>query len=118
MHFIMSERGNTMKKFILLYKGLATPPGASHKEWGSWFKKVGDNLLDTGSGMKNGFVVHSDGSTSKPPNTLTLNGYSIVQAEDIDGVISLLKDHPYLSLGSEYSIEIFESPSSRAPSRK
>jgi hypothetical protein len=106
-----------MKKFILLYRGPATPPGTSHKEWGPWFKKIGDNLVDPGSGMKNRFVLLSDGSTNNIASAL--NGYRIVQAENVDDVISLVKDHPYLSQGrGEYSIETFESPSSRAPSRK
>lgn len=101
-----------MKKFILLYKGPATPPGASHKAWPPWFKKIGDQLVDTGSAMKAGFVLHADGSTSD--SATAFNGYSIVQAENVDEVIRLVKDHPYLSLGNgEYSIEIFESPSSR-----
>ena len=105
-----------MKKFILLYKGPATPPGASHDKWPAWFKKVGDKLVDTGSSMKNGLVLYGDGSNSD--SATDFNGYSIIQAENINDVISLVKDHPYLSLGNEYSVEIFESPSSRAPSPK
>ena len=70
-------------KFILLYKGPATPPGASHKEWPPWFKKVGDKLVDTGSSMANGLVLHGDGSTSD--SATDLNGYSIIQAENIAG---------------------------------
>ncbi len=108
-----------MKNFILLYKGPATPPGASHAGWSAWFKQAGERLLDSGSGMKNGLVLHGDGSTSDLPSNSILNGYSIVQTEDVDDVITLAKEHPYLSLGSgEYSIEIFESPSSRAVSPK
>ncbi len=108
-----------MKKFILLYRGPATLPGASHEGWAAWFKKMGANLVDSGSGMKNGLILHSDGSISSSPGASTFNGYSIVQAENMDYVVSLVKDHPYLSLGGgEYSIEIFESPSSRAPSPK
>ena len=65
--------------------------------------------------MKNGLVLHSDGSTCSYAGASTLNGYSTVQAENVDHVISLVKDHPYLCQGnSEFSIEIFESPSSRA----
>jgi hypothetical protein len=113
----MNERRNTMKKFILLYRGPATSPGVSHKEWPPWFKKIGGNLVDTGSSMKNGLVLQGDGSTSD--SATPLNGYSIIQAENVKDAISLVKDHPYLSLGNEeYSVEIFESPSSRAPSPK
>jgi hypothetical protein len=105
----MNERRKTMKKFMLLYKGPATPPGASHEKWPAWFNKVGDKLADIGSPMDNGLVLHSDGSTNGP--VTNLNGYSIIQAENINDVISLVKDHPFLSLGNdEYSVEIFELP--------
>lgn len=97
-----------MKKFILLYKGPATPPNASHEGWPEWFQKAGDALVDRGSGMVNGMAIHSDGSSSAP--TVTLNGYSIVQAEDSDGLRALVEDHPYLKLGNNYTIEAFEVP--------
>jgi hypothetical protein len=105
----MNERRNTMKKFILFYKGPATPPGASHDKWPAWFNKLGDKLVDMGSPMKNGLVLHDNGSTSD--SATDFNGYSIIQGENINDVISLVKDHPFLSLGnSEYSVEIFELP--------
>lgn len=98
-----------MKKFILLYKGPATPPGASHEKWPAWFNKLGDKLVDMGSPMDNGLVLHGDGSSSD--SAIDLNGYSIIQAENMDDVISLVKDHPFLSPGKgEYSIVIFEVP--------
>jgi hypothetical protein len=98
-----------MKKFMLLYKGPATPPGASHEKWPAWFNKVGDKLVDRGSPMDNGAVLNSDILTGD--SATDFNGYSILQAENINEVISLVKDHPFLSLGKrEYSVEIFELP--------
>jgi len=98
-----------MKKYILLYKGPATPPGASHDKWPAWLTKAGDRLVDIGSPMESGLVLHSDGSTRYSASDL--NGYSIIQARNINDVISLVKDHPFLSLGNgEYSVEIFELP--------
>jgi hypothetical protein len=98
-----------MKKFILLYKGPATPPGASHAKWPAWFNKAGENLVSIGSPMNNGLAIHSDGS--KDDSITNLNGYSIIQAKNLKEVISLVKDHPFLSAGNgENSIEIFELP--------
>jgi hypothetical protein len=99
-----------MKKFMLFYKGPATPPGASHEKWPAWFNKLGEKLVDRGSPLDNGLVLQGDGSTND--SATNFNGYSMIQAENINAVISLVKDHPFLSLGSrEYSIEIFELPS-------
>jgi len=105
----MNERRNRMKKYMLLYKGPATPPGASHERWSAWFTKAGEKLVDVRSPMNNGVVLRSDGSKDDSPTNL--NGYSIIQAENINDVMSLVKDHPVLSLGNgEYSIEVFELP--------
>jgi hypothetical protein len=98
-----------MKKFILFYKGPATPQGASHEKWPAWFSKLGDQLVDRGSPMKNGLVLQGDGSTSD--SATNFNGYSIIQAENINEAISFVKDHPILSVGGgQYSVEIFELP--------
>ena len=98
-----------MKKYMLLYKGPATPPGASHEKWPAWFSKLGDQLVDIGSPMQNGHVLQNNGSTTN--SATNFNGYSIIQSTNIEAVISLLRDHPFLALGSDaYSIEIFELP--------
>jgi hypothetical protein len=102
-----NERRNKMKKYMLLYKGPATPPGASHEKWPVWFNKIGENLVSIGSPINQGFVLHSDGS--KDNSATNFNGYSIIQAKNINTVKNLVKDHPFLSLGTaEYSVEIFE----------
>jgi hypothetical protein len=97
-----------MKSFILLYSGPATPADASHEGWPEWFQRVGDDLVDLGSPMADGFVVHPDGSTSE--KATSLNGYSIVRANDREQVLELLRGHPLLVDGSEYTVEVFEVP--------
>jgi hypothetical protein len=97
-----------MKRFLLLYSGPPAPPGASHEGWPEWFDKIGDALVDLGSPMANGVVVHADGSTSEEASSL--RGYGIVQAESRSAVLDMLRDHPLLTLGDEYAIEVFEVP--------
>jgi hypothetical protein len=98
-----------MGSMILLYKGPATSPDASHEGWPEWFQGIGDKLVDMGSPMANGFVIHSDGTTSGTASSL--NGYSVIRAEDKRAALELVKDHPFLALGPEYSIEVFDVPS-------
>jgi hypothetical protein len=64
-----------------------------------WFDKIGDALVDLGSTMVNGFALHGDGSVRD--KATSLNGFSIVQAEDRDRVLDLIADHPFVQLGSE-----------------
>jgi hypothetical protein len=99
-----------MKRFLLLYTGPPTPPEGvrPHEGWPEWFDNLGEGLVDVGSPMANGFVLHGDGSTSDEASSL--NGYTIVQAEDRSQVLDLVRDHPLLALGGDYAIEVFEVP--------
>ena len=95
-----------MKRFLVLYSGPPARRNPSHKGWPQWFSKVGDALVDLGSPMADGFVLHTDGSTRE--DATGLNGCSVVQARDRPEVLDLLSDHPYLTLGGEHTIEVFE----------
>jgi hypothetical protein len=97
-----------MKRFLLLYTGPPAPPNPSHEGWPEWFEKIGDALVDRGSPMASGFVLRADGSTSDDASPV--RGYGVVQAEDPDRAVELLRDHPLLALGGEYAIEVFELP--------
>jgi hypothetical protein len=103
-----------MAKFILLYNGPATPMDQMTEEqtqktmmgWKSWMEKVGGALTDMGSPMANGHVVVDDGSTGEPTK---LNGYSILEADDMDSALALVDGHPFLSDKSgKFSVEVFE----------
>lgn len=70
-----------------------------------WFGNLGDLLVDRGSPLFGGVALHGDGSVTKA--TSRYNGYSIIEAKDRDEALELIKNHPYLALGEEYSIEVF-----------
>jgi hypothetical protein len=94
-----------MPSYMVLYVGAPTLPGASHEGWPEWFARRADHVVHRGSPLANGLALHADGSTNGA--TAHCNGYSIIQAEDIADVLGLLKDHPYLTQGREYSIEVY-----------
>jgi hypothetical protein len=97
-----------MQRFLLLYSGPPTPPTATHERWPAWFNKVGGALVDIGSPMANGVVLHPDGSTSGDADPL--RGYSLIEAESRDEALELLRDHPLLAAGPDYRIQLFEVP--------
>jgi hypothetical protein len=97
-----------MKRFLILYSGPPAPPNPSHEGWPEWFDKIGDALVEVGSPMKNGVVLHADGSTSD--EAAPLRGYGVIQAESAEEALELLRDHPLLALDPEYTIELFEVP--------
>jgi hypothetical protein len=103
-----------MKKFILLYNGPATKPEDMSEEqrnaimtkWGEWMSKVGSAMVDMGQPIVNGTAVVDDGSIG--PAT-ELNGYTIIQAEDMESAKALVAGHPFLSDGTgKFSVEIHE----------
>jgi hypothetical protein len=95
-----------MPTYMLIYTGPPTPPDAAHEGWREWFQSLGPNLIDTGSPMRDGFAFRSDGTTGETGRHL--NGYSLVRADDRDGVTDLIRTHPLA--GSEWTIEVFELP--------
>jgi hypothetical protein len=103
-----------MAKFIIVYKGPATPPEQMAPEqtqkimdaWRVWMEKLGSALLDIGAPMAHGRAVVDDGSSAEATE---LNGYSIIEAASIDEAVQLVSDHPFLSDHSgQFSVEVFE----------
>lgn len=56
--------------------------------------------------MTHGCSLRHDGLTAN--GGTPLNGYTIIQAEEREEALRLLQDHPYLSLGDEYTVEMFD----------
>jgi hypothetical protein len=103
-----------MAKFILLYKGPATPmeditPEVSEQimqAWGAWMGKVGDALVDGGAPFAGRTAFAGDGSAASVSD---LNGYTVVEAADIDTAKTLCEGNPFLSDGTaKFVIEIYE----------
>ncbi|HSX41627.1 MAG TPA: YciI family protein [Candidatus Saccharimonadales bacterium] len=104
-----------MKKFMLLYKGPATPPeqmspDATQKvmeNWKAWMEKVGAAIADMGQPMApGGQSVVDDGSAGQADQ---LNGFSILQAEDMEAAVKLVDGHPFLSdKTGQFSVEVYE----------
>ena len=103
-----------MAKFIFVYKGPATDMSDMTEEqgkavmdaWNSWMNQTGSALLDIGQPMANGFSLLDNGKEGK---AALLNGYSIVEAADMNGAKKLADGHPFLSEGKgNFSIDIFE----------
>jgi len=103
-----------MAKFILVYKGPATPmenitpeAGAQlRQEWEAWMGKVGDALVDAGAPFAGRTGVAGDGSTT---NASDLTGYTIVEAPTIEEAKVLCDGHPFLSDGTaRFVVEIYE----------
>jgi len=74
--------------------------------WMSWAQKTGDALVDLGSPLMGGQVLSPDGSTTTSGKEV--NGYSIVQANDMAAAVALFDGHPHLTWNDTCSIELHE----------
>lgn len=103
-----------MSKFIYIYKGPATPMDQFTEEqsaeqmaaWGAWMGKIGPALLDAGAPFTARTSVVDDGTAGEASD---LNGYSIVEAGNLEAAKALAEGHPFLSDGNgKFSLEIYE----------
>ncbi len=108
-----------MKKFIVIYyaptSNVEQMSNASPEDmqkvmepWMAWVARCGDGLVDLGTPLGVGQNLSKSGSSSSNKN---VTGYSILQAEDMEGAKALLKGHPHLDWGAGCEIEVHESMS-------
>ena len=99
-----------MANFVLLYSGgsagtTEAERGKIMEEWGAWFGKLGDKVVDPGNpfgphakNVSNGGTVH-DGAIGTPAT-----GYSIVKADSLDKAVDLAKACPVLQSGGKITV--------------
>ncbi|HUL24324.1 MAG TPA: hypothetical protein VLW44_00935, partial [Streptosporangiaceae bacterium] len=83
-----------MSKYLLLYRGPATPmedftpeqSAEQMKAWGDWMGRVGPAMVDGGAPFGQRTAVSDDGTSPAPGD---LNGYTIVEADSVDGARAL-----------------------------
>ena len=103
-----------MSKYLLLYRGPATPMAnmseaqgkAQMQAWDTWMGRCGPALTDVGMPFGDCSAVGDDGKIQK---TDDLHGYSIVEADDLASATAMTQQHPFLSEGKgRFSVEVFE----------
>lgn len=98
-----------MTKFLVLYRSAATAAEqmaagtpeqaqAGMDAWMTWAQRAGDAVVDLGSPLS---VVEPGGDAGDP-----VGGYSILQADDAEGVAKVLDGHPHAAMGG--TIEVLE----------
>jgi hypothetical protein len=104
-----------MTKFMLLYRGDATPPENMTAEqgaevmgqWNAWIEKHGSALSDIGQPFGGGRAsVGGDGKDQTPAK---LNGYTIVEADSLEAARGFCDGHPFLQgVGADFAVDVFE----------
>ena len=95
-----------MAGFLVIYNSQMSPAevmaSATPEEakagmdaWMAWAGKVGDAVVDLGVPL--GAGKHLDGA-SVADGSNPAAGYSIIEADSLEAAVSLLEDHPHLSV--------------------
>lgn len=106
-----------MKKFMVLYHApqgaadkmaRATPEDAQKgmEPWMQWAQKVGDKMVDLGTPLGNAQKVTKQSSSA---SSSTVVGYSMLQADSMDEVVAMLKNHPHLDWMESCEVEVHEA---------
>ncbi|MBK5110280.1 MAG: hypothetical protein JJE10_02810 [Thermoleophilia bacterium] len=95
-----------MSKFVLIYHGGTSPANDEEKDimmaaWGKWMEDTGEALIDIGNPLG---PPASIGGTAADP----ASGYSLIEAEDGDQAMALVKDHP-MAKEDGARIDIYEA---------
>lgn len=95
-----------MGKFVLVYQGggmadTEEAQQASMAAWGAWFGALGSAVVDGGAPF--GASAAVGGGPAKAGAT----GYSILQADDLDGAVKLAEGCPVLNDGG--SVDVYEA---------
>ena len=106
-----------MKKFVVIYyapeeameqmKNVSPEQAAEGmKQWMEWKERCGDGVVDLGAPLVNGQKMMRKG---KAPSEKNVVGYSILQADDMDGATAMLEGHPHLAWTEGCAIEVYET---------
>ncbi len=99
-----------MGNFVLIYTG-GSGMGMSEEErnaimaeWGAWYGKLGDAIVDGGNPFGASKSISesgvSDGSVSSPAAT----GYTVIAADSLDAAVALSEDHPHIKHGGGVTV--------------
>ena len=106
-----------MKKFVVIYHAPtsvmeqmanATPEQMQEgmKPWMEWKARCGEGLVDLGAPIVGGQKLSKSGNSTSDQSVV---GYSILQAENIEGAKALLEGHPHLEWASGCEIKVYET---------
>jgi hypothetical protein len=91
-----------MSTFVFTYRkptNYTMGTGDGMAAWSAWFESMGDRLVDLGKPVAAATTIGDCGRDLRQ-----LGGYSVVEADDIDGAIALANGCPFVDLGGGVEI--------------
>ena len=104
-----------MPKFLVTYHGGSGMPASEQGRqqaiaaFGGWAAAAGKALVDPGAPLGEAKTVSADsvtdGAAQGPPN-----GYSVLDAADLDSAVDLVRGHPFVARGGSLQVSQAVTP--------
>ena len=103
-----------MSRFLVTYHGGGMPEGAEARQeamaaFAQWVSRTGKALLDPGAPLGPSKTV-SKGSITDGPASGPSAGYSVLEADDIDAAVELVRSHPFVERGGSLQVTAATAP--------
>ena len=95
-----------MKKFVLLAVGYENPTKEIMDAWMKWFGEIKEHIVDSGNPFGPGKEITVGGVKGLPHDKGAITGYTIINAESMDGAAKLAKSCPIIT-----SMRVYEAMS-------
>jgi hypothetical protein len=100
-----------MPKYLITYHGGEGMPASEEARrqamaaFMAWVESTGDALVDPGAPLGQRSTVNGTGETATPASE-PIAGYTIIQANDLDTAVTLVRSHPFITRGG--SLQVLE----------
>jgi hypothetical protein len=95
-----------MSKFLVTYFGAGVPSDLAlaakvREAFGRWLAEAGSAVIDPGAPLAPATQVAS----GTPAPRVTISGYSVIEAENVEAAIEILKSHPFVARGGTLQVD-------------
>ena len=103
-----------MPRFLVTYHGGGMPESEEGRQqamaaFGAWVGATGKALVDPGAPLGPSRTV-SAGSVTDGRAAEPFNGYSVLEAADLDAAVDLVRSHPYVARGGSLQVSEAVTP--------
>jgi hypothetical protein len=77
--------------------------------FGQWVAETGDALIDPGAPLGPSKTV-SKGGVAEGPAPGVSGGYSVIEADDMNAAVGLVRNHPYIARGGSLQVTAAVAP--------
>jgi hypothetical protein len=104
-----------MTQYVIVYLGGDQPSSPEEGErhfakYMDWLTSLGDSAVSPANPLKNTSTVNPDGTVTAG-GASTMSGYTIIEADSMEGALAIAKACPFLDIGGSLEVsELLEMP--------